>query len=157
MKKHTDASKKAPKKQKKRIELLHNNPNGYFYRVWLTMTTFGEHPDETNGEFELCTEFKGTNLLYCRKKALIFYNQILQDNSLEYFLPFRSPKYFIRGEHAAHSIWVELVIDESQDEVNIIYGLDDQDDEDGRENEKLIFSEMGIQDIGIHPPFIKYT
>ena len=111
-----------------------------FYRVVEFVTTFGKD-DGKNESFENLKDFKDSNLLKAREKALNYYNERYNGflNSGKYFLPFSSPENFKPGKHASFSISVYLVISEDFGETELpIKGEDEFSMEEGRAIEKEI-------------------
>ena len=119
----------------------------YFYRVTEFVTTFGDDMGK-NEPYDHEEDFKGFDLLECREMAINYYKERhkgFQEDNVKYFLPFASPKDFIIGQNAAHSLTLSLIecIDNENYEY-ILSGEDEQTINDGREAECEILTSLGL-------------
>ncbi len=128
------------------IELINRNLGitnpQYFYRVTEYVTTFGKDKDR-NQPFTHHQDFKGSDLLKCRKEAANFYHQRLNGlKSSSYFLPFAAPENFKIGINSAFSIMLYLVEFYSDDNYfeHCLIGEDEQTISQSIEIEKELLS-----------------
>lgn len=88
----------------------------YYFVVQEFLTTFGLDPDKTE-PLDISKKFKKSDFHNSFKKAYdaacyYYYERLDGLERGHYFLPFAGPREFIRGENAAFSITVKIVIDE---------------------------------------------
>ncbi len=116
---------------------------GYFYRVEEFMTTFEKDQKQTK-PLETKEDFKGNNLLQCRKDAVRYYiERLIGFQNSSYFLPFASPKDFKFGENAAYSLNLYL-IDVCSDRENeiVLLGESLEENLEGQVEEAMIFKKL---------------
>jgi len=126
---------------------LDNREPEYFYRVNEFVTTMESDPGK-NLPYSHDEDFRGSNLLYCRAKAIKWYQE--REEGLikngKYFLPFASPKDFVLGENAAYTITLSL-IEYYDEEFQLAYSLAGDDEielQEGREFEEFLFKSKGL-------------
>lgn len=121
----------------------------FFYRVTEFVTTFEADADK-HEPFNTITDFKGDDLIKCRKEAIDFYKERIkgfEDGTAKFFLPIAGRDKFELGKNAGYSLTLSFVewYDSSKYYEHILVGEEESEIIESVEIETSVLKEKGYK------------